>query len=86
MGDRNAWCKAWQQYAERVIKRLRCGHREYGGTAASRDPLELCREIRDELADVAGWACWIDARVAGVEEKLRALAITLERYEGDIEL
>lgn len=86
MRARDAWAAPLQRYWARVVLRLRNGQREYGDTATTRDPLELCREIRDELADLAGWAVWLDDRVRVVEERLTALRVELQRYDGEIEI
>lgn len=40
---------------ELVTSRLEAGAKEYGDKSFSRPPMELIREIREEIADVLGW-------------------------------
>ena len=48
--------KLTDQYIEVLNARMEKGADEYGERSWSKDPVELCGEVMEELADVAGWA------------------------------
>ncbi len=52
-----------------VRARLEKGWEEYGDKSFQRDPKELLNEIKEELADVCGWAGILYARICELERK-----------------
>ncbi len=61
-------------FVRTVEDRLTQGHADYGDRSYSATPADLIREIREELADVAGWASILDERLAKI-----AAVLTLEK-------
>jgi len=57
-----------------VSRRMERAELTFGDKSYSRDPLELIREVKEELEDVAGWASILWARIDDIERALEALA------------
>jgi len=62
--------KEWLAFVAQIEARMEAGRREYGEKSFSRDPLELLAEIREELADVAGWSFILWCRLREMERML----------------
>ena len=61
---------AYASFSTGVIDRLSMGRKEYGDRSFSKDPLELLREIDEELMDVCGWAFILHTRIESIREAL----------------
>lgn len=59
------------EYFAKVRDRLDKGAGVYGDSSYSRDPLDLLREVREELYDVSGWAFVLEQRLLAMEERIR---------------
>jgi hypothetical protein len=49
-----------QPLTDIILTRLAAGEREYGDASSKREPVELVREMREEVADVIGWCHQLD--------------------------
>jgi hypothetical protein len=59
-------------YLGAVERRMERAAQTFGERSYSRDPLELVREVKEELEDVAGWASILWARLDDIERVLEA--------------
>ena len=64
-------------FLEHLQARWSAGHREYRGVSFERPSDALCDEILEEVADIAGWALPLYARV----ERLRKALELTERTQ-----
>jgi len=76
--SKNALTRYWPDFVCRVKKRLKAGAEAYGDISFDRSPTELVDEIRQELADIAGWAWILDTRMFHLMEKIKALESQIE--------
>lgn len=59
-----------------VERRMERAEQTFGDRSYSRDPLDLLREVKEELEDVAGWASilWARPRLDEMESALGAIS------------
>lgn len=56
-----------ERFITALRARLDAGRREYGPASFTRSPLEVRKEIEEELLDVAGWAFVLWVRIHRLE-------------------
>jgi hypothetical protein len=66
-GRQNDPLDEWPEFVSEIRDRLEQGRRDYGDQSFLRNPGELAEEIRQELADVAGWAFILWSRLRRID-------------------
>ena len=61
---------AYAKFSTGILDRLSKGREEYGDKSFSKPPLDLLREIDEELQDVCGWAFILHMRIESIREEL----------------
>ena len=80
-GKSEEWKPSFQQYIEAVTRRMRCGHREYGDRSFSAEPLQLIREVQEELEDVCGWSFVLWHRLEAAKRALQGVQLPARAEE-----
>ena len=76
---------AWRLFASNVAARLEAKKQKYGDRSFSREPLELVREIEEELLDVSGWAFILWSRIHDLRAAVESLKVQAANDSGAAE-
>ena len=76
-----AWKTHFPRFTQRLEKRLRQGHREYGDRSFQRPTFALIAEIEEEVLDQANWAFITWTRLHSLRERVRLLEDRLDEAE-----
>ncbi|MFH1498804.1 MAG: hypothetical protein ABII82_13365 [Verrucomicrobiota bacterium] len=69
-------------FRRHVAERMAAGAREYDDRSWRRDPADLCAEMAEEAADLAGWGALLRARLLEADPALRSF-VAVELREVD---
>lgn len=61
---------AWVSFAELVAARLEKGRELYGDRSFSLEPLELTKEVEEEILDVCAWSFILWMRLRALRRRL----------------
>jgi len=75
------WKTEFPKFIQRLEKRLRQGHREYGDKSYERPMFSLLAEIEEEILDQANWASIAWTRLHSLRERTRLLEDRLDEVE-----
>ena len=75
------WKNHFPRFIQRLEKRLRQGHREYGDRSFQRPTFSLIAEIEEEVLDQANWAFITWTRLHDLRERVRLLEDRLDEAE-----
>ena len=67
--------QSFESWSEAIEHRCHDGRRRYGDKSFTRSPLELVREVMEEIADIPGWS-WILAQHQDLSAGQRRQVIT----------
>jgi len=77
------WKKHWPKFVQRLEKRLRQGHRDYGDKSFARPTFGLLAEVEEELLDQVNWSFIAWTRIHSLRGRLQLLEDKLDEVEMD---